>query len=140
MTRTWFEWRLLLGTSITMAAFVVAVRILPFAAWRRHVRPQHGVRRADASFRVSASQIIRAINGASVVVPGGGNCLVRALTARSILARYGYAATLRFGVIKRAPGELRAHAWLECDGETLVGQYGKDAYAPLPDGSGVTAR
>ena len=46
------------------------------------------------------------------------DCLPRALTACLLLWRGGVPATLQIGV-KRYP--FGAHAWVECDGQTVIG-------------------
>ena len=50
----------------------------------------------------------------------GSTCLSRALAAQRLLARWGYASELCLGVA-RSDRELRAHAWLERQGEIVVG-------------------
>ncbi|HEY3823302.1 MAG TPA: lasso peptide biosynthesis B2 protein [Bryobacteraceae bacterium] len=47
-------------------------------------------------------------------------CLSRTLAARALMARYGYSSDLCIGVLKSARG-LRAHAWLEREGEVIIG-------------------
>jgi hypothetical protein len=46
------------------------------------------------------------------------SCLVRSLAAMILLRREGLEGTLYLGVA-RAPGELRAHAWVRC-GQVIV--------------------
>jgi hypothetical protein len=129
--RTWFEWRLLAHATGAMTGVAVAVRFLPYAVWRRI-----GARRAPGSASASIEQVVRAVNGASCVVPGGRNCLVRAVTARWLLARHGHASDLVLGVAKGGSRGVQGHAWLRCDGSIVVGQYGMDDYTPMP-GPGV---
>ena len=59
-------------------------------------------------------------------------CLTQAFVAQYLLARRGVATTLRIGVAKD-DAALEAHAWLEADGEVLVGGAASpERYAPLP--------
>jgi hypothetical protein len=60
------------------------------------------------------------------------SCLTQALAATLLLARHGYAATLRVGVAKNEDGSLRAHAWLESGGETLLGGPDFGTFVQLP--------
>ena len=129
--RSPLEWWLLANAAILMAGSTLAVRLLPYRWWRRLALRAIDASRAPRT--ASLSQIIRAVDAAGVLVPGGGNCLVRALAARSLLARYGFESAVKFGVAKDEPSALRAHAWLDCEGKTVVGQHGKDRFAPLPD-------
>jgi hypothetical protein len=50
-----------------------------------------------------------------------------------LLARRGYLADLRIGVIKADSGQLEAHAWVESEGQVIIG--GSDSpfrFTPLP--------
>lgn len=74
--------------------------------------------------------------GWAVAVAGrrvpGSTCLVRALAAQGLFARHGYASQVRLGVA-RGPGRaFEAHAWLERDGQVLVGGPVEARYVPLP--------
>jgi hypothetical protein len=130
--RSWVEWRLLGSASVTMAAFAVAIKVLP-ATMGRYAGVQPRVRRLSSPRQpASMDQIVRAVNGASCIVPGGGNCLVRAMTARALLARQGRLSELVLGVVKQPSGTLGGHAWLQCEGATVVGQNGAAEYVPMP--------
>lgn len=74
------------------------------------VAPVEDVRRA---YRVGR-QVCRIANH----TPWESKCLVRALTARKILAQKGIPTTLYLGVGKEE-GKMVAHAWLRC-GECYV--------------------
>lgn len=52
-------------------------------------------------------------------------CLPQALAARFLLARLGVPTDLRIGVRRGETDDLHAHAWVEFDGEVLIG--GTDA-------------
>ena len=60
------------------------------------------------------------------------DCLPRALTACLLLWRRGVPATLHIGV-KRYP--FGAHAWVECDGQTVLGDtrddWRQEPYVPI---------
>ena len=60
------------------------------------------------------------------------DCLPRALTACLLLWRSGVPATLRIGV-KRFP--FGAHAWVECDGQMVLGDtrddWRQEPYVPI---------
>jgi hypothetical protein len=64
-------------------------------------------------------------------VPGASNCLVRALATQTLLGRFGHRSDLRIGVRKAGDGGIAAHAWLECDGAVVVGDFELDHYIPL---------
>jgi hypothetical protein len=49
------------------------------------------------------------------------SCLPRAFAGYVMCRRHGCMAELRIGVKRAASGELAAHAWLELDDRTLIG-------------------
>ena len=75
--------------------------------------------------------IIWAVEAASARVPGGHNCLVRALSAETLLGRYGYSCEFKIGAGKTEAGEFTAHAWLECEGRVIIGDFELGRYAEL---------
>jgi hypothetical protein len=133
-SRSAAEWRLLARGLVIMTGAVVFTRTLPFAAWKSlglriaRVRPAPN---AEGP-RISPVQIVRAVDSASRVVPGGGNCLARALTGRALMARHGYASELVMGVAKGS-GPLRSHVWLRHKGDMLLGAQGVSGFEPMPD-------
>jgi hypothetical protein len=66
-------------------------------------------------------QIVWAVSVASRYLPGEVKCLARALATQILLHRYGYTATLCLGVAKGEKGQLEAHAWVESQGEVVIG-------------------
>lgn len=66
---------------------------------------------------------------------GETTCLMDALAAWAMLERRGYAAALRLGVRRSADttAGLDSHAWVECDGQVVLGDTGRLAeYTVLP--------
>jgi hypothetical protein len=71
-------------------------------------------------------------------MPGGAKCLARALTTQVLLNRQGYLPDLRIGVAKATAGQLEAHAWIEYQGQVVMGHLNDLArYLPLPSLEGV---
>ncbi len=79
----------------------------------------------------TVERIAWAVRAASRFIPGASNCLVRALATQTLLGRFGYRSQLRFGVRKPEDGIFAAHAWLECAGTIVIGEFEPDQYAPL---------
>ena len=50
------------------------------------------------------------------------SCLTQALATQVLLGRRGQVSSLRIGVTRSAEGELKAHAWLESNGEIIIGR------------------
>jgi hypothetical protein len=61
------------------------------------------------------------------------SCLTEALTVQLLFWRRGYSADLRIGVSKQQNGKLIAHAWVESEGEVVIGAVDElPNYAVLP--------
>lgn len=52
---------------------------------------------------------------------GESACLPVALAGQLQLNLHGFPACTRLGVQKTKSGEIKAHAWVECDGKVVVG-------------------
>jgi Transglutaminase-like superfamily len=123
--------RALLGrATLWLGATRIALWLLPLrvvrrmAAWARPTAP----RRAPTS----PQRIVWAVSVARRFVPRA-TCLSQALAAHALLAQYGHRAELRFGVRKSPVGRLVAHAWIEREGQILIGALPDlSRYAPLP--------
>jgi len=79
---------------------------------------------------VVPSDCALAVSRASRLVPGA-SCLVRALAAQWMIRGAGYEPELHFGVSNDGEQGFRAHAWLSCQGEVLIGGETKDEYYPF---------
>ena len=69
---------------------------------------------------LSVERTVWAVSAASRFIPGA-SCLTQALTARLLLTRVGYPAKLEIGVAHNKQGKLEAHAWVEVNGQTVIG-------------------
>jgi len=113
-------------------AMRASLSILPFARARRVADTMsHPARIVSDAARPRAERVAWAVAAASRAVPGGRNCLVRALATGIVLKRYGYPSELKFGVAKPADGSFGAHAWLESGGVVVIGDFELDRYIPL---------
>lgn len=94
---------------------------LPFACALRALRIVAGQAAAsDATARVEAVRVARAIRRAARHVPFRAACLQQAFAAVLMLRHRGVPATVRLGLAREASlATLRAHAW-SCCGETPV--------------------
>ena len=71
----------------------------------------------------------RVVEAVSRHTPWESNCFVKALTAKRLLNRKGYKATIYMGVGKDNEGKLIAHAWLRCGLFYVTGGNGTLNYA-----------
>jgi len=132
-TREWVLFiHALYGAVVTRAA----LRLLPLPRVLRLVR-----RCFRAEFplpparQASAGQAVWAALAAGRCSPLGTTCLTTALVAQALLQRHGYQAKLRIGVRRDLNGAFTAHAWLEREGEVIVGGPAEmvAGFAPLPE-------
>ncbi len=111
--------------------FSLAVKFLPF----RYLRAWHGrhnacpaTRKPPSDQRVAAT--IRSVRRANRVV-GFSACLSQALTGQTLLRRMGVPTRLWVGVNPNLDGAFAAHAWLEWNGQTVLGDQVQSAFTPL---------
>jgi hypothetical protein len=123
------ERRLLVRGWTEVLAMRVLTWALPFGRVRTIVARRGVARTAAGEARPDRDQIARAVITASAYVPGGLNCLVRALAAETMLRRFGYDGELRIGVDRTAGGRFRAHAWIESAGRPIIGDFELENYA-----------
>ena len=55
----------------------------------------------------------------------GANCLTEALCCQTVLLRSGYASKMILGITRDDRRKLDAHAWVELDGEVVIGDNGE---------------
>lgn len=127
------EWGLLLIAAVTLVVVRITLWVVPsrriLHALQRRATSTSARRRAST---VAAPEVVRAVERASRLVPRA-TCLTQALSARFLLARFGHPSLLRLGVARGDSGAFRAHAWLEWQGEVLIGRGGRRNLTPLPD-------
>lgn len=74
--------------------------------------------------------VLVAIRRIGARAPGIGTCLAQALAGAMMLERRGVRSQLFLGVA-REDGHLRAHAWLVCCGNTVLGATEARRFAPI---------
>jgi hypothetical protein len=132
---SWREQKLVAGAVLALSAVRIGLVALPFATVRGIVARRYR-RLDDKTSRPALERVTWAIEAASHYVPGGSNCLVRALASEYILGRLGYPCELKIGVAKGAAGEFAAHAWLESEGRVVIGEFELDRYTALSAAEG----
>jgi Transglutaminase-like superfamily len=123
---------------VLRAAFLVSfVRaclwVLPYRTVRRLLAQPVEARQSD----YPSSRIAWAISSVSRYVPGA-TCLTQALAAESLLRFYGYEPSLHIGVAKNSSRALEAHAWIDVQGTTIVGNVGVERFTPLKPRRGLS--
>jgi hypothetical protein len=100
----------------------LALNVLPLArlrAWAARLGTGTG----------SVDRIVWAVSAASRRMPAT-TCLISAFALQRLLSQEGHASELHIGVAKR-DRKLAAHAWVVCEGRTLIGEYEGDDYMHL---------
>jgi hypothetical protein len=113
---------LLLRTIAALVLVRFALGMLPLArlrAWAMRM----------GSGTLPVDRIVWAISAVSRRM-SGTTCLVSAFALQRLLSREGHASQLHIGVAKREQ-KLAAHAWVVCEGRTLIGEYESDGYTQL---------
>jgi hypothetical protein len=83
---------------------------------------------------IEKDRIMRSVETAARHLLPAGPCLSQAIVADVLLRRRGFPSDLHIGVARGPDGEMRAHAWVESNGEVVIG--GSESpvdYTALPD-------
>jgi hypothetical protein len=123
----WQERRLFVQSVLLLTFLRAAFWLLPFKQINEYLARYAKRRRAGRD--MSKERVISLVRMASAFLPSS-TCLIQALAAKYQLERFGLDAQLHFGVAKEN-GRLLAHAWLQCDGETVLGGEIAPRYTPL---------
>jgi len=121
---------LLLSALLLLSVVRLGLWLLPFQRLRRFLErlSQVNSERQDVGEQprcaLTRDTIVWAVDIASRYMRGGVKCLARALTAQVLMSRYGYSPELRVGVAKGEGGRFEAHAWVEIQGQVVIGYLG----------------
>jgi hypothetical protein len=118
---------LLLRALFLVAAVRTGLFLLSFRTVKR-MTAKTIVRRAAPMH--SAACCAWAVRAASRYVPGA-TCLTQALAAQMLLAESGYDSRIEIGVAKDEQRRFRAHAWVLCGEEIVIGADEAYRYVPV---------
>ena len=119
---------MLLRAFLWQLLWFLTLRIVPFALLRRYLGLLNA--RGPARVLVPGERIPWALRASGRYLPRPA-CLVQAVAAQILYSRNGIPTDLQVGVRKRK-GKLKAHAWIERNGEVVVGRIaGLERYARL---------
>ncbi|MEO1124401.1 MAG: lasso peptide biosynthesis B2 protein [Cyanobacteria bacterium J06639_16] len=114
--------QLLIKTFILLSLIRLGLWLLPFQRLRQFLDLiRQGNRQASQIQPTDPDKIITAVNISSRYMPGGEKCLARALTTQTLMFWHGYSPQLHLGVTKGEQGEFEAHAWVEHQGQVVIG-------------------
>ena len=127
------EYALVLLTIPLVVAIRIALWLLPSAVIVRFVRRiSIDVAVDRPAPRFSLTTILWAVEAVSARIPRA-TCLTQAICAKLLLRWSGLHSDLCLGVACSADGALRAHAWLERDGRTVLGGAVARSMVRLPE-------
>ena len=117
-------WRgkwLYLNTALWLLAVKAGLYLLPFDRLRQWM-----ARFDEPAGKPAEMEEMRAIIEAierigQVLAPLRINCLPQALVGHRLLGRKGFDVQLKIGVLKNRGDRLAAHAWLEYQGQVMLG-------------------
>jgi hypothetical protein len=124
---SWQQRRVMLYACLLLNTIRLALWLFSFGTIRRQLKTVlsvwvcHKVDHKTVN-PVSVNFIVWTVAVAGRYAPGGAKCLAKALTTQLLLNRYGYPHQLRIGVAKDATHALEAHAWIEYEGQVVVGR------------------
>lgn len=114
--------RLLFESAALIAISRIGLWCLLFRWMNRWIERESLARRSSwiRSSSDSVEEIVWAVGIASRVIPA--SCLAQAIAGTILLARRGHPASLHLGVMREPQESLGAHAWVECDGQVVLGR------------------
>lgn len=81
----------------------------------------------------TAERVVSAVEAADRPLPGHRTCLMRSLTAETLLQLYAFTPEHRIGVTTETTDGMKAHSWLELHDTVLIGDLEDlSRYEPLP--------
>lgn len=123
------ERKLLLGTFALVAAIRLLLWTVPFRFARHLISTRAAV--SPALMQIPVKRLSWSVQASAKRIPAA-SCLTQALALHRLLARAGHTADLWIGVAKDGSSGLASHAWLEHEGEILIGDNGElDRYSPI---------
>ena len=106
--------------------------VLPFPAIRRWAGKKVP---SGPPTGLPVERLAWSVSAASHLVPRA-TCLTQALAGQALLARHGHPARLHLGVARGEAGQFEAHAWLEAEGQVILGDRERARFTPLTTLSG----
>jgi hypothetical protein len=124
-----------MSARVQAIGFARALLALVVARVQMKLRPERALARRPARSRGRNPQVLPwelalCVERAARRLPFTPTCLERALALERLLASAGFEGLLVIGV-RAEHGALRAHAWLEYSGQTLIGAPISDGYVRL---------
>ncbi len=112
-------------------------RVLQFHSWTMSIFSTHGTIQNELEY---TNRIVLLVNGVGRRVLGSKPCLPQALVTLWFLGRSQIDAHLKIGVTRGKSGEFLAHAWIESNGDIVIGgRMSQYRYAKIEAVGGISA-
>ena len=128
------DWLLLLQAAFWFAVVEFGLRTFQFGVLVDFLRPERLLDQIGFSRQSSGAQrAAYCVELASRLHPLNPTCLKKALVLYALLTRRGYDARLFLGAAKGTGKgrEVDYHAWIEHQGQVILGGQGRERYATL---------
>jgi len=114
---------MLLRALFVVGLIRLSLVLFPFRVVQRFTANAPGSRaQVPRTARTDYQQrVVRAVRAVARRMLGDRPCLSQALAVQWFLGRAGWETELHIGVVKQTDQGLAAHAWLEGEGEVLIG-------------------
>jgi hypothetical protein len=121
-----------------LGAIRLGLWLLPFPTLLRLLsRSSQVTSETKIADQTTIGKVVWAVNVASRYMPGNVKCLVLALTTQILMSRCGHSPKLRIGVAKGEEGQFEAHAWVENQGQVVIGNLTDlSRFTPMPSFEG----
>jgi Transglutaminase-like superfamily len=106
---------LLTEATVTIILAQLVIKFVPFRRYSNWLRSMNGQEIAPELFALRLKRVNKLVDR---FLPWETLCLPRAISAKAMLARRGYASVLTLGVAD-VQGDMKAHAWLTA-GDIIV--------------------
>ena len=113
------ERALLVESYLVVVLVRLSLTVVPYALLRRLRRPVLRIARILAARSLDDHRVVAAVRTAARHV-AGATCLTQAIALHLMLARRRIETHLVVGVTRR-DGRFEAHAWVDRDGDVLIG-------------------
>ncbi len=110
---------LLIQVAVVLNLIRLGLVIVPFQTLYRWMKQTRSSPHPTPS--IPSCQITWAVNVVGRYSPGQVQCLARALTTQLLMQQGGYPCEIRIGVTTPENDKFEAHAWVESQGEIVMG-------------------
>lgn len=125
---------LLIKVTLLLGAIRIALLLFRFSTVQEilaRMSEQSRITRVEGGLNYQ-KRVVWAVKAAGRRLLGDKSCLPQALAVHALFQQAGKTTVLHIGVAKDTEDQLLAHAWVEFDGEIIIGgRFSRMVYKPL---------